>query len=100
HRLRRRSGELMRSGLIGLVSALVVASTMTTHGCSSSTGGGGAAGSAGSSGGGGAGGSCSNVTSCGGNLVGTWAVTSSCLKVTGSLDLSLVGAGCPSAPVT
>ena len=40
------------------------------------------------------------MTACGGDLVGTWTVTSSCLKVSGNLDLSLVGAGCPSAPVT
>ena len=44
--------------------------------------------------------SCSDVTACGGNLVGTWNVSSSCIKVSGSLDLSNIGAGCPSAPVT
>jgi hypothetical protein len=33
-------------------------------------------------------------------VVGTWNVTSSCLEVTGELNLSLLGAGCPSAPVT
>jgi len=43
---------------------------------------------------------CSNVAACGGSLVGTWTVASSCLNLTGNLDLSLVGAGCPSAPVT
>ena len=43
---------------------------------------------------------CSNVESCGGDAIGTWTVSSSCLTVTGELDLSLVGAGCPSAPVT
>ena len=32
-------------------------------------------------------------------MVGTWTVLSSCLNVTGTLDLSLVGAGCPSGPV-
>jgi hypothetical protein len=40
------------------------------------------------------------VTACGGNVVGTWTVTSSCLKVSGNLDPSVVGAGCSSAPVT
>jgi non-reducing end alpha-L-arabinofuranosidase len=43
---------------------------------------------------------CFNVTACGGSVVGTWNVTSSCVKVTGQLDLSLVGAGCATAPVT
>jgi hypothetical protein len=61
---------------------------------------GGAVSSGGISGTGGLGTSCPNVTACGGNLVGTWTVTSSCLNVTGNLDLALVGAGCPSAPVT
>ena len=50
----------------------------------------------------GTGGSCADVSACGGNLVGTWNVTSSCLRMTGMLDLSFVGesAGCQSAPVT
>ena len=43
---------------------------------------------------------CPNVAPCGGDVVGTWTVTSSCLRVAGELDLSLVGAGCPSGPVT
>lgn len=43
--------------------------------------------------------SCTSVTACGGNVVGTWKVASSCLKVSGSLDLSIIGAGCPSAAV-
>jgi hypothetical protein len=33
-------------------------------------------------------------------VVGTWTVTPSCLKVTGEQDLSLIGLGCESAPVT
>jgi hypothetical protein len=48
----------------------------------------------------GGGSSCSNVNPCGGNLVGTWAVTSSCLKVTGQLDVSPIGLGCRSASIT
>jgi hypothetical protein len=69
--------------------------------------GGGAAvgGSLGSGGIGGAGGAlCSNGTSnltpCGGDVVGIWTVTPSCLKVTGELDLSILSLGCLSAPVT
>ncbi len=67
-----------------------------------SLGSGGAAatgGSLGSSGSGGAAGSCSNVAPCGGDVLGTWTVTSSCLNVAGELDLGSVGAGCASAPV-
>ena len=44
-------------------------------------------------------GSCSNVTACGGNLVGTWTAASSCLNVSGALDLSSLGS-CKSAPIT
>ena len=82
------------------VLALAMALGMIWGGCS--TGGGsssdGAGGTGGSSSNGGA--SCSNVTPCGGNMVGTWTVTSSCLKVTGALDLMSFGAGCPTAPAT
>lgn len=37
---------------------------------------------------------------CGGNVVGTWSVTSSCLSVSSPLDVSSTGTGCTSAPVT
>ena len=47
---------------------------------SSGTGGG----TGGSSSSGGAGGACANVTACGGNVVGTWTVASSCLSVSRS----------------
>ena len=78
-----------------------------------SQGGGGASGGAGGSStsvgaggstvpstGGEGGASCSNVVPCGGEVVGTWTVTSSCLKVSGQVDLSMFGLGCASAPVT
>jgi len=42
---------------------------------------------------------CRNVTPCGGNVVGTWTVTSSCLTVGGGLDLTMLGIGCTSVPV-
>jgi non-reducing end alpha-L-arabinofuranosidase len=71
--------------------------TIGAGGTSSS---GGAVGAGGTATGGTAGGSCSNVTPCGGSLIGTWNVTSSCLEVTGQLDLSILGSGCSSAPVT
>src|SRR5450755_1519290 len=53
---------------------------------SSSGGTGGGTGASPSSGG--AGGACTNVTACGGDVVGTWTV-SSCLNVSGQLDLSI-----------
>jgi hypothetical protein len=68
--------------------------------------GGGAGGQSGGSSGtappgtGGAGGaSCPNGTPCGGDVVGTWTVTSSCLEVSGQVDLSMLGLVCTSAPV-
>jgi Alpha-L-arabinofuranosidase B, catalytic len=67
----------------------------TSAGSSSTAGSGTAAGA-----GGAATASCSNVTPCGGNAVGTWNVTSSCLKVDGSVDISGIGVGCKSAKVT
>ena len=60
---------------------------------------GGIVGTGGSSSGGG-GGSCSKVPACGGDVVGTWTVTSSCLSVAGQMDISLLGIGCTSATVT
>jgi hypothetical protein len=43
---------------------------------------------------------CANVLACGGPVVGTWTVTSSCLEVAGPLDLSMLGLGCQSGSVT
>lgn len=62
------------------------------------TGGGLGTGTGGNPGGGG--GSCGDVAACGGSLLGTWTVMSSCLKTTGGLDLTLVGASCPAPAVT
>jgi hypothetical protein len=36
---------------------------------------------------------CTNVTPCGGDVVGTWNVTSSCLTVTGEMDVAGFGLG-------
>ena len=41
-----------------------------------------------------------NVTPCGGDVVGTWNVTSSCLNVSGTMDLSMLGLGCSSGQIT
>jgi hypothetical protein len=78
-------------------------------GGTSGSGGAGKGGSAGSGGqaggsGGSGGSSCSsvapNVTPCGGDVVGTWTLTSGCLKVTGEFDLSSLGIGCTSGTLT
>jgi hypothetical protein len=129
----------MKNGLIGLLSAMVLASTMATAACSDSNSSGGTGGTASTTGGssssggnapstggqqstggsatggsatggaatgsggaatGGSSNNCSNVTPCGGNVVGTWSVTSSCLTVTGQVDMSSLGIGCTSASVT
>jgi hypothetical protein len=42
---------------------------------------------------------CPNGPSCGGSVVGTWNVTSSCLTLSGNMDVSLIGMGCSTVPV-
>jgi hypothetical protein len=92
----------MRNALIGFASAVALASTMATYGCSASSGGGGGSGGGGS--GGGSGGStqakCPSGTSCGGDVVGTWNVTSSCLTLSGDMDGYALYLGCAKVPVT
>jgi hypothetical protein len=80
------------------VLAMAMAFGMLASGCNSGSGS--PSGTGGSSGAGGAGESCSNVTPCGGGVVGTWTVTSSCLTVSGQLDLTLAGLNCPAAAIT
>ena len=84
------------------MSAAVLGGMIATSGCSNTSGGGGSGGSSGEAGASGGGGlaACSNGVPCGGDVAGAWTVTSSCLNLSGNLDLSLVGAGCPSVPVT
>lgn len=84
-----------------LISWACSSGANTLSGTGGTPGSGGVVSSGGSPGTGGAGTSCPNVTACGGDLVGTWTVTSSCLKVSGNLDLSqAAGPGCPPTPVT
>ena len=106
----RRAGWAMTaaSGLVFAACSLSSPTTPTGTAGSPGSGGtvsqggahstGGAVGTGGNSGS--AGPSCANSTACGGSVVGTWNISSSCLKVSGSLDLSTVGAGCKSAVVT
>ncbi|HVY25322.1 MAG TPA: arabinofuranosidase catalytic domain-containing protein [Polyangiaceae bacterium] len=74
--------------------------THTSSGGSSSSGASSASGGSTTSTGGEGGGACHGVTACGGDVVGTWMVTSSCLRVSGQLDLSATSVGCASAPVS
>src|SRR5664279_6447948 len=90
----------MRKGFLGLVSAVAIASTMATYGCSASSGGGGGSGGGGSGSGGSTQANCPNGATCGGDVVGTWKVTSSCLNASGDMDVSLSGLGCKTVPAT
>ncbi|HEY5955646.1 MAG TPA: arabinofuranosidase catalytic domain-containing protein [Polyangiaceae bacterium] len=118
----------MRIGLIGIMGVSVLASATFSAGCSSygssggaggsansgnpsgGTGNGGATGNGGTLGKGGAigvggntvgsTGKCTSVTPCGGNVVGTWNVTTSCLTLSGDYDVALGGLGCATIPVT
>jgi hypothetical protein len=91
-----RSIKLQLAVLVTVLAFATIWSGCGSFNSDSSNGNGGSAG--GSSGEEGA--SCSGVSPCGGNMVGTWNATSSCLKVNGELDLTLPGTACPSAPVT
>jgi hypothetical protein len=43
---------------------------------------------------------CTNVTPCGGDVVGTWVAAGSCLPISGMADMTGFGLGCTAAPVT
>jgi len=87
------------------MSACVQGGSAATTG-SSGSGGGGAAGQVASGGTTGTAGSASHActagAACGGDALGKWTVSSSCLSVSGQLDLSVVGTGpdCKSTAVT
>lgn len=66
----------------------------------SATAGQAAAASGGTTAGAGGTGACSSAPSCGGDVVGTWTVTSSCLEVRGGVSVVGFGLGCATAPVT
>jgi hypothetical protein len=83
----------MQTQLVSLAAALALGTAV--GGCS-----GGATARSLSNGSTDAGATCTADTACGGSLVGAWKVTSSCLDVSGDLNLALVGAGCPTAKVT
>lgn len=64
---------------------------LSVAGTTSIIGGSGGAASGGSSS---SGGSCTEVTACGGDVVGTWEVTSQCLTFDGQADVSYLGLTC------
>ena len=65
-----------------------------------STAGTGGTSSAGTGGTSGTGGGCTNAEACGGDVVGSWVVVSSCLELSGDADVSSIGLGCDSIPIT
>ena len=77
---------------------MAMAFTLASGACSSSKPAGTGAGGGNSGAGGGE--ACTSVVACGGSVVGTWTVTSSCLTVSGQLNLGDYGVGCPTAAVT
>ena len=95
-------GDSATGGSAGLGGATDVGGSAGQTGDSGGTGGAATGGTGGAATGGTGGGeaSCTNVTACGGDVVGTWNVTSSCLTVTGEVDVMGFGLGCTSAPVT
>jgi len=110
----------MQTRLIGLVaSSVAFAALVASSGCAPSVnqapGSGGKQGSGGSMGSGGSGSGasmgsgsggtqgppmCDSATPCVGSVTGTWTVTSSCLTLSGDMDVTLASLGCKKVPVT
>src|SRR6188768_588691 len=86
--MKLQSAALAMAVALGMISVACGPGSNLTGTAGTST-----TGTAGTTGTGGSGsGSCPNVTACGGNVVGTWNVTSSCLKLNATnLDISLAG---------
>jgi non-reducing end alpha-L-arabinofuranosidase len=92
------------SGSAGKGGSAISGSSGSGGGGGSSTGVSGSSGKGGSSAGAGSGGgsgvpNCPNGTSCGGDLVGTWQVSSSCLALSGDLNVEMGSLGCKTIPV-
>ncbi|MEO7035322.1 MAG: arabinofuranosidase catalytic domain-containing protein [Polyangiaceae bacterium] len=107
----------MRNGQFGLSGMFVLATMTAGMGCSSTSAPSGSAGASagggsssaggsntgGLSGGGagaGAGSSCTALSPCGGSALGAWKVESSCLTLSGAMDVSILGLGCSTVPAT
>ena len=108
--------SLVRNLRLAFLAALTLGALGSAEACSNGSGssaGGGAANSAGSvngganntggssnTGGASGAGTCGNVSACGGGLLGAWTVSSSCLKLSGAMDVSILSLGCTSVPVS
>ena len=90
--MRVRSARLATTVAFATIAGACSSSSLGPSGTGGSSGAG--------TGGGGGGVTCPAGTACGGSVVGTWNVTASCLSISGDLDIGLVGAGCPTTPVT
>jgi len=103
----------MRNVQLGFLGGVALTAMVIGAACSNSSGGnnpsaagsssgGATAATAGSNSAGNAnaGGSCASVAACGGSVVGSWTVASSCLKLSGDMDVSLLSLACPTVPVT
>ena len=102
-----RCAALAMAMALEIVLAACSSGSISSSGIGGSPGGGGINGKGGAFSNGGAVGTGSTGSGgqgsdgmCGGSVVGAWNVSSSNIQVTGSLDLTNVGAGCPSAPIT
>src|SRR5690349_5813464 len=97
-----KSAVLAMAVAMGAMGAACGSHPAIVTGAGGSGGGAGGGGSSGGGGSGGAGGSgprCTSVTPCAGSVAGTWDLTTSCLEVSGSLDLAAIGLGCPTTAV-
>src|SRR5262245_14544075 len=85
----KRSAAVLRLAIaLGMMSGACSSTSGNPSGTAGTSGGGNATGAGGT----GTGGSCPDVTACGGSVVGTWNVTSSCLRLNATdLDISLAG---------
>jgi hypothetical protein len=98
-------GDRGSGGLLGTGGARATGGTTSDPGSGGRLGSGGMTGSGGrvatggSASGGSGGGSCSDAVPCGGDPVGTWNVTSSCLSLSGPLDMTMAGVACTASVV-
>jgi len=92
----------MRNQILVLIGAIALPSIVATNGCADYSNNTSTAGTGGSSsvpkGTGGT--SCTAITPCGGDLVGTWTATTSCMTLSGNLDTTKLGTDCKTAPIT
>lgn len=92
--------------LATMTAGMGCSSTSAPSGAAGASAGGGSSSAGGSNtgglngGGAGAGSSCTALSPCGGSAVGAWKVESSCLTLSGAMDVSILGLGCSTVPAT